>query len=361
VLVNTERDLRGENAVWSHIMAFRLLAAVAISSQLIASSVSAEEVLLRISLHQPASGPIGQNLMEFKRGVEKRTGGALKVRIYDKAEFYLDYQVPEAVGSGAIEMGVAPLAQYAADIPAAGLFMQPFLFNSDSIVRASVARRSEIRSAIDAEIERKAGVRVLWWQPYGANVILANGPLANPDAIVDRKVRVFDEVSAEFVKLCGGTPHIISDAKQAEAFDLKIVDASIASIASLSDNELWRKIDTITNIRHSENLFLVVMNANTFDSLTPQQQKDVMAAAQNAEDIIWKGFGDAGDTTYALAFAAAKGIKVQQLTPDDTVAWRVCSSSILESYRERASDLGLKLFQAYGRLRANTCCSREGD
>jgi C4-dicarboxylate-binding protein DctP len=342
-------------------MQLRLLAALTILSLPITGSAFAEEVLLRITLHQPASGRIGQNLLEFKRDAEERTKGALKVHLYDNAQFYLDYQVPEAVGSGAIEMGVAPLAQYAADIPAAGLFMQPFLFNSDPIVRAAAARKSEIRAAIDAEIEKKAEVRVLWWQPYGANVILAKGAIANPDTIANRKVRVFDEVSAEFVNLCGGTPHIMSDAKQAEAFDLKIVDASIASIASLSDDELWRKIDTITNLRHSENLFLVVMNGSTFDALSPQQQKDVLAAAQKAEDSIWSRFGEAGDTTYALAFAAAKGIKVQQLTPDDTVAWRVCSSSILESYREKAGDLGLKLFQAYGRLRAQTCCGQQSN
>jgi C4-dicarboxylate-binding protein DctP len=340
-------------------MRFRLLAAFAILSQLIASPGFTEEVLLRITLHQPASSPIGQNLLEFKRDVEERTKGGLKISLYDKAEFYLDYQVPEAVGSGAIEMGVAPLAQYAADIPAAGLFMQPFLFNFDPLVRAAAARKSEIRPAIDAEIEKKAGVRILWWQPYGPNVILGKGALANPDALANRKVRVFDDVSAEFVNLCGGVPHIISDAKQAEAFDLKIVDASIASIASLRDDELWRKIDVITNIRHSENLFLVVMNVSAFDALSPGQQKDVIEAAQKAEDSIWSRFGEMVAET--SAFAASKGIKVQQLTPDDTVAWRVCSSPILESYRERAGELGVKLFQAYGRLRANPCCSRQGD
>jgi len=333
-------------------MRFRLMAVLALLSQLSVNAAFAEEVLLRISLHLPASSPLGQNLLEFKRDVEERTKGEVKVSLYDKAKFYLDYQVPEAVGSGAIEMGVAPLAQYATEIPAAGLFMQPFLFNLDSVVRAAVARQSEIRTAIDTEIEKKTGVRILWWQPYGANVILAKGPITNPDALVNRKVRVFDEVSAEFVNLCGGTPHIISDAKQAEAFDLNIVDASIASAASISDNQLWRKIDTITNIRHSENLYLVVMNGSTFDSLSPQQQKDVMAAAQKAEDSIWHGFGEAGAATDDFAFAASKGIKVRQLTSDDTVAWRICSSSILESYRERAGDLGLKLFAAYGRLRA---------
>src|SRR5215469_11963744 len=121
-------------------MQSRLLGLVALLlSQIIARPASAE-TLLRISLQQPISTLVGQNLLEFKREVEEKTGSAVKITVYDKAQFYLDYQVPEAVGSGAIEMGVAPLAQYAEEVPAAGLFMQPFLFNFDAIVRAAAAR-----------------------------------------------------------------------------------------------------------------------------------------------------------------------------------------------------------------------------
>jgi C4-dicarboxylate-binding protein DctP len=333
--------------------------AALLSSQFIASAVLAEDILLRITLQQPLSNPIGQNLQEFQRDVEAGTQGAIKVGIYDKAKFYLDYQVPEAVGSGAIEMGVAPLAQYSEDVPAAGLFMQPFLFNFDSIVRAAAARRSEIRSAIDAEIEKNTGVRVLWWQPYGPNVILGKGALANPQAIANHSVRVFDDVSAEFVTLCGGSPHVISDAKQSEAFEQEIVDSTIASMASVKDEELWRNIDTITNIRHSENLFLVVLNQKTFNALSPEQQSVLIAAAQKAEDSIWDKFQDIEAETYS--FAASKGIKIRQLVPDDTVAWRVCSSSILESYMDRAGALGARLFAAYGKLRTDPCCSAQAN
>jgi C4-dicarboxylate-binding protein DctP len=340
-------------------MQSRSLALIAVLvSQLIARSASAE-TLLRISLQQPIDNFIGQNLLEFKNEVEEKTKGEVKVVVYDKAQFYLDYQVPEAVGSGAIEMGVAPLAQYAEDVPAAGLFMQPFLFNFDSIVRAAVARKSEIRFAIDAEIQKKSGVRVLWWQPYGPNVILGKGALTNPQAITNHSVRVFDDVSGEFVTLCGGVPHVISDAKQSEAFDQNIVDSSIASIASLKDEELWRKIDTISNIRHSENLFLVVLNQNIFNALSRQQQEAVIAAAQRAEDSIWNKYHDIEADTYA--FAASKGINIQQLIPDDTIAWRVCSSSILESYMERAGALGVRLFAAYGKLRTDPCCSAQAN
>jgi C4-dicarboxylate-binding protein DctP len=338
------------------IMQFRALAFVAVlASQVACGPVFAEEVALRITLQQPISSTIGQNLLEFKREVEEKTGGSIKIDIYDKAQFYLDFQVPEAVGSGAIEAGVAPVAQYAQDIPAAGLFQQPFLFDSNAIVRATTGRKSEIRFAVDAEIQDKTGARVLWWQPYGTNVILGKGAYANPAAIANRNVRVFDDVSAQFVTLCGGKPHIISDAKQAEAFDEKIVDLSIASIASINNDELWRRVDTVTNIRHSANLFVVVLNQNTYASLSPEQQKVLIAAARRAEDNIWNKFAETEAADYS--FLRSKGVKIAELSPDDTIDWRVCSSSILESYIERSGFLGTKLFEAYGRQKKDPCCN----
>ncbi len=342
--------------MWGLAIQFRALVLISLlANQLIPGTAAAEEVLLRITLQQPARDPVGQNLGEFKSEVEAKTKGTVKVDVYDNAKFYLDYQVPEAVGSGAIEMGVAPLAQYAADIPAAGVFMQPFLFNFDEIVRAAASRGSEIRTAIDAEIQKQTGARVLWWQPYGPNVILAKGAMSRPDAIANHRVRVFDDVAAEFISLCGGIPHVISDSKQSEAFDLNIVDSSVASIASIKDHGLWRKVDTVTNIRHSENLFLVVINESIWGSLTPEQQQILTAAARKAEDSIWSKYQTIEAETYA--YAASKGLKIQELTPDDTIAWRVCSSSILESFMSRAGPLGARLFAAYGKLRADPCCN----
>ena len=75
---------------------------------------------------------------------------------------------------------------------------------------------------------------------------------------------MFDEISAKFISQCGGNSGYHSDGKQAEAFDMNIVDSSAASVATVKKKKLRRKIGTITKIGHSENLFLVIVNENTF-------------------------------------------------------------------------------------------------
>lgn len=121
----------------------------------------AAETTLRISLQLPLKSHLGQNLLLFKKEVEKSAGGAIDVQIYDSAQLYKDKEVPQAVGSGQIEMGVASLTRYVGEIPAVDIFYQPFLFNAEAKVRKAVAPDGAVRGPIDAAI-LGTGSRVLW-------------------------------------------------------------------------------------------------------------------------------------------------------------------------------------------------------
>ena len=84
------------------------------------------ETKMRITLQLPLKAHLGQNLLVFKKEVEKRSD--IKVEIYDSAQLYKDSEVPQAVGSGAIEAGVASITRYAGTNPEVDIFYLPFLF-----------------------------------------------------------------------------------------------------------------------------------------------------------------------------------------------------------------------------------------
>ena len=71
------------------------------------SSVSFAETKMRITLQLPLKAHLGQNLLVFQKELESRSD--IKVEIYDSAQLYKDKEVPQAVGSGAIEAGVASI------------------------------------------------------------------------------------------------------------------------------------------------------------------------------------------------------------------------------------------------------------
>jgi C4-dicarboxylate-binding protein DctP len=312
---------------------------------------------LQITLAGSLLNPLSQNLVDFKNAVEEKSAGALRIEIFDDGQRYSETEGRAAASAGKIDMAVVPLGDYAGDIPAAGLFQQPFLFDLKPLVLAATRPTNPIRAIIDQEILKKAGVRVLYWQPYGGTVLLSTGaPVTNPSAMVGRKVTAIDSGMENFITICGGKPHLISAPETFKALESKTADASMTGILSLKERELWRVTNTVTRLRHSEILFVVVINEKSWAGLPEDQRNIILEAARSVEQSIWRWYALLEADTYALA--EEQGMTIQELTSDDISDWRICSSSIVESFMTDAGEVAAQLMAAYGRLRADPCCNQ---
>lgn len=312
---------------------------------------------LQATLAGSLRNPLSQNLVDFKNIIEEESAGSLKIEIFDDGQRYSETEGRAAASSGEIDIAVVPLGDYAGNIPAASLFQQPFLFDLKPLVLAATRPENPIRTIIEQEILDKAGVRVLYWQPYGGTVLLSNGaPITNPSAMVGRNVTAIDSGMANFITICGGKPHLISAPETFKALESKAADASMTGILSLKERELWRVTNTVTRLRHSEILFVVVINEKSWAGLSEDQRKLILGAAKRVEQSIWRWYALLEADTYALA--EEKGMKIQELTSEDISDWRICSSSIVESFMTEAGEVADQLMATYGKLRADPCCNQ---
>ena len=313
--------------------------------------------VLRATLAGSLKNPLSQNLVDFKNAIEEDSSGKLRINIFDNAQLYSETQGRAAVSSGEIDMAVVPLGDYAGDVPAAGLFQLPFLFDLKSLVLASTRPDNPIRTIIEQEILKKAGVRILFWQPYGGTVLLSKGqPVADPSAIAGRNVTAIDSGMANFISICGGKPRLISAPETFKALESKAADLSMTGILSLKERELWRVTNTVTKLRYSEILFVIVINEKSWQGLSEAQRTVIRNAAATVEQSIWRWYALLEADTYALA--EEKGMKIQELSSEDISAWRICSSVMMEAFMADSGGVGEKLMSAYGKLRADPCCNQ---
>lgn len=315
----------------------------------------AEPAKLRLGLPIAIDSPTSENIQEFALQVQARTGGEVRIEIQGQDRGYDERGVLSVVRSGAIEIGATQLSQFTHDVPVAGIFLQPFMFNYDALVQAATADRHEIRELIEKEILRRTNTRVLWWQPYGSGVILSKGVHAtNPDAIAARVVGAPDSQMRELIRVCGGAPVPGSPASLFAELQNGAIDAAAADIMNVGEFELWRVADTITDLRHAPSLVVVVINERAWQRLSPDHREIVAELAQDAQNFMWARFATIRARAYA--FAVEKGMRIVEATGDDVEAWRACSAPLLEAYIDRAGESGRKLFMAYGRLRTDPCC-----
>ncbi|MGG7565182.1 TRAP transporter substrate-binding protein DctP [Rhodovulum sp. DZ06] len=319
-----------------------LAAAAALS--LSAFAAQAADTTMRISLQLPLKSHLGQNLAMFKEEVEKTSGGAVEVQIYDSAQLYKDKEVPQAVGSGAIEAGVASLTRYVGDIPAVDIFYQPFLFDTEEKVRKAVAKDGPIRGPIDAAIA-ETGSTVLWWQAYGGAVMLSNGgPIKTPADMEGKKVRVFGKTLGDFTEAAGGAPTIISGSEQYLAYQRGTVDIGMTGVSGVRSRSLWEVMDTITVTNHADIEFIVVVNTDWWNGLPAQHQEWISAAAAKAEASV----RDEMASIEARAYDAAKaeGMNIYTPTAAELDAWKAVSQPVYDAYLAKTGEMGAKMMDA---------------
>src|SRR5262245_54881956 len=271
-------------------------------------SAEAQQIKLRVTLQLPISNHLGVNLMEFKKEVERRSEGAIGVEIYDNSRLFNDNEALGAVSSGAIEMATITYQQLTQKVPAIGIFEQPFLFNFDALVRAAADPTSEMRQLLDEAILEATGTRVLWWQSYGSSVFFSKGQdTTHPKGLHGRKVRVFGENMAKFVRYCGGYPFLISASKQHQAVKDGTVDMAMTGITGVDSRQLWKVTDTITRTEHAALEFLVIINEKVWQSLDERTKTVVSESSRKVEQELREQMADIEAKAYA--FAREKGMR----------------------------------------------------
>lgn len=310
---------------------------------------TARQTVLRITLQLPLASHIGQNLLMFKNEVEADSNGDIEVQIFDSAQLYRDSEVPQAVGSGALEMGVASLTRYVGDIPAVDIFYVPFMFENEALIRAATSADSTVRQLIDEAI-LTTGARVLWWQAYGGSVLLSNGaPVATPADMAGRRVRVFGRTLGRWIESIGGAPSLISGSEQFLAYQRGTVDIGMTGISGVQSRSLWDVMDTVTTANYAAAEFVVVINERFWESLPSAHRQIIETAAMHADIAV----RDAITEIEAAAFeqAVANGMAVYQPTDDEMEQWRASAGPVIEDYLAASGDLGQQTYDAAMALR----------
>ena len=307
----------------------------------LASTASAAKTI-RISLQLPLKHHLGQNLLNFQEEVEKESNGALKIEIYPSAQLYQDKEVPQAVASGSIEMGVASLAQFAGTVPTVDIFYVPFMFDSPEKVVKATAPDSTIRQQLDEAI-LKTGTRVLWWQAYGSSVLLTKkDTIKTPADMKGKKVRVFGKTLGDTVTTLGGAPTMMSGSKQFLAYQRGTVDAGMTGITAVKSRKLYEVMDHMTLTYNADIEFIVIINEDFWQSLSEQERSIITKAGMRVEKELRDKMGAIEQET--LNFVTDK-INIVDLTNEERSQWYEATKPVVNNYIQRSGELGKRLVE----------------
>src|SRR5450756_111199 len=260
----------------------RILAAVmAASIVMVVSAAGAQEVKrYRFAYDQPKTTGYGILGDIFSDKLKALSKGTMLIEQYPGAQLGQEPQVLQLVKSGDVEFCISSSANAATLSPQAGVMSMHFLFRSEAHLVKAIAD-PEVSKAVKAMIaETVQGARVVALATLGLRDMYAKREIKNVADMKGLKVRVqatptedtmFPAYGAQIVHMPFGSVYT--------SLQTGVVDVAENGVNVYLANKHYEVAPVLSMTEHEANNSLVWVSDKLWNSLTPEQQGWVQAAA----------------------------------------------------------------------------------
>ncbi len=303
---------------------------------LASSSALAEDVTLKASHQWPGGkGDVRDEMVQIIKKEAEAADVGLTIQVYPGKSLFKPNEQWGAMTKNQLDISAFPLAYAAGRHPEFDATLMPGLVKNHE--HAKRLNDSEFMNDIKAIID-EAGVVVL------ADAWLAGGFVTKDDSCIlgpdSAQGDVMRAAGAAFEKMLAGGGASITSMPSSEiytALQTGVLDAALTSSGSLVSYRIYEQAGCLTEPGDNALWFMyepILMSKKSFESLTPEQQAALMAAAQSAEDYFFdaaKGLDEKLVEAYTKA-----GVKVVSMTPEQAAAWRdVAQGTSYKEFSER--------------------------
>ena len=281
-----------------------------------AVSAFAQEFTLRAGHDQPVGSMYDEGHQMFKKLVEERSKGRVRVNVFPAAQLGAEVAMVEGLRLGSIDVACANAPNAAAFVPELGLFSVAYLFKDIAHFERVVNDPAFAKRVDDIIASKNIGIKRIGFYAAGVrNIYSRRGSVGGPDDLKGIKIRVQNNpIEVKVWRAFGAIPTPMNFGEVYQALQSGVLDAAENGLAVIESNKHHEAAKFITQSEHQRNLSALYINEKKLGSLPPELQKIVLEAALEAATYERKR--DAELVAEAADRLKAKGAVMT--TPDKT-------------------------------------------
>ena len=286
---------------------------------LVAAPAFASPIVIKFSHVVAVDTPKGQAAEYFKKLVEERSNGQIKVEVYPNSSLFDDKDVMTPLMTNAVQMAAPSFSKFTKFAPSLQLVDLPFLFNdADHLHRVL---QGDVGQKILAAVGSKGLVGLAFWD-NGFKQLSANKPLIKPEDAAGLKFRIMSSkvLEAQF-KAVDANPQVLPFSEVYSALQQGVVDACENPLSNFYTKKFYEVQSDLTLSNHGYLGYLVVTNKIFWNKLNDQQKSLVSEAMKEATDYGNK-LALQMDQDYLAKVKASGKTTVHELTPAQRKAWK---------------------------------------
>jgi tripartite ATP-independent transporter DctP family solute receptor len=256
----------------------------------------------------------------FKRIVELRSNGELKVEIFPNSQLGSEKELWQSTQSGIIQMTTSSCGALANFVPEYLAFTTPYLYDSPNVMRRVL--HGPVGQKFKKLVIQKIGVRILAESFLGFRHFMNSvRPIHSPADMKGLKIRVME--TPEMIKLVealGAQAVPIDWAELYTALQQKVVDGWENSFAMIEQSKTYEVQKYLVTDGHTNNVLPLSINEKFYQSLSPAHRRIIRDAATEAV-TAFQGSLIIGDTLWVDELAK-RGIEIYTPTPEEMKQFR---------------------------------------
>jgi C4-dicarboxylate-binding protein DctP len=304
-------------------------------------SVSADPIIIKFSHVVAVDTPKGQAAERFKKLVEERTKGQVKVEVYPNSQLYKDKEEMEALQLGAVQMLAPSLAKFG---PLGArefeVFDLPFIF--DDYEDLHKITQGPIGLNLLKKLDNKGIIGLAYWD-NGFKVMSANKPLRTPADFRGLKMRIqSSKVLDSEMRALGASPQVMAFSEVYQALQTGVVDGTENPPSNLYTQKMHEVQKYVTVSNHGYLGYAVIVNKAFWEGLPADIRKTLELSLKDSTKVA----NDLAkiDNEEALAKVRKYGkTEIIQLTPEERKAWK---KALIKVHQDHADKIGKDLIQS---------------
>lgn len=306
----------------------------------LSTAMAADPVIIKFSHVVAEQTPKGQGALLFKKLVEERLPGKVKVEVYPNSSLFGDGKEMEALLLGDVQMIAPSLAKFEQYTKSIQLFDLPFLFDDISAVdrfQLSPEGQSLLKS-----MESKNITGLAYWH-NGMKQLSANKPLREPKDARGLKFRVqASAVLEEQFKAVNANPRKMSFAEVYQGLQTGVVNGAENPYSNIYSQKMHEVQKYITESNHGVLDYMLITNTKFWNSLpadirTELDKTLVEVTAHVNQEAAQLNQHD------KQRILDAKTTEIITLTPEERSEWRDKMKPVWKKFE---GDIGADLIKA---------------
>jgi tripartite ATP-independent transporter DctP family solute receptor len=239
------------------------------------------ETVLRFAHTQPASDTHHLAAERFAKLVEERTKGEVKVEVHAAGELGNDSAILEGVRLGTIDIGQTGNPFYTRFAPRLNVLDLPYLFRDYE--QAYKVLDGDIGRSLLGDLEERGMKGLAFWEIGFRKISNSKRPIRTPADLKGLKIRTTpNPAHVKAFEIFGAIPTPMPFTEVYMALETGTVDGQENPLNIIRSNKFQEVQKYLSFTDHAYTASVVSMNLRKFKNLTPEQQKIVLDAAQEA-------------------------------------------------------------------------------